>query len=330
MRALLAIVTVLALLWGGYWVVGSRALERSATGWFAGQAAAGQDASYGTLTVRGFPSRFDLTVEQPRFANSTTGFGWSAPFAQVFSLSYKPWHVIFALPNDQTFETPIEQVTLVSTKLQGSVVAEPTPSLALDRITLVGEGLKARSSLGWQLGAESLRLATRQSGARDNAHQIGLDITAFAPDPALIAALAGQSALPATFDTFHIEAELGLDGPLDRSFAQTRPSVTSLSLTATSLRWGNLHLTGTGGVTADANGYAEGEIALTLENWREALPIAIATGLIAVDVLPTWENALEILAAQSGAPNTLSLPLSFRNGRMSLGPLPLGPAPRLN
>jgi hypothetical protein len=37
-----------------------------------------------------------------------------------------------------------------------------------------------------------------------------------------------------------------------------------------------------------------------------------------------------LLAAQTGDPEDLDLPLVFANGRMSLGPLPLGPAPRMN
>jgi len=56
----------------------------------------------------------------------------------------------------------------------------------------------------------------------------------------------------------------------------------------------------------------------------------LAAGLIKPEVAPTWVNVFALLAAQTGDPEDLDLPLVFAKGRMSLGPLPLGPAPRMN
>jgi hypothetical protein len=53
-------------------------------------------------------------------------------------------------------------------------------------------------------------------------------------------------------------------------------------------------------------------------------------GLVQPEVAPTVERMMETMAASSGDPQVLDLPLKFSSGRMSLGPLPLGPAPRMN
>ena len=37
----------------------------------------------------------------------------------------------------------------------------------------------------------------------------------------------------------------------------------------------------------------------------------------------------ELMAALEGPPNTLDAPLTFENGFISFGPIPLGPAPRI-
>jgi hypothetical protein len=46
-------------------------------------------------------------------------------------------------------------------------------------------------------------------------------------------------------------------------------------------------------------------------------------------LLGTLESGLTLMAQMSGNPETLDVPLTFRNGRILLGPIPIGPAPIL-
>ncbi|MEM6729385.1 MAG: DUF2125 domain-containing protein, partial [Pseudomonadota bacterium] len=64
-------------------------------------------------------------------------------------------------------------------------------------------------------------------------------------------------------------------------------------------------------------------------NWREIISIGQALGTIPDGMVTTITRALEVLASLSGPPNTIDVPLSFQRGFVSLGPLPLGPAPKL-
>jgi hypothetical protein len=326
MRALTWVLVVAAILWGGYWFVGSRALDRAAESWFAQQEEAGLVASNSGLSVAGFPNRFDLTVNDLRLEDPETGLGWSAPFVQVMSLSYKPWHVIAALPNDQQITLPDQLVGLSSQKLQASLVVTPGTALALDRLTVVGDTLRLSSDLGWTTEAETVRFATKQVQPGGAVHEIGLEVLGLRPDAAVTAALPG---MPATVDRLHLDAIVEFTAPLDRHAAETQPKARRIEVKDSQLAWGPLALSGTGTVEANADGLAEGRIALRLANWREAVPLAVAAGLLTPEAAPTWENMLQILATQSGDAETLDLPLVFARGRMSLGPLPLGPAPRM-
>jgi hypothetical protein len=58
------------------------------------------------------------------------------------------------------------------------------------------------------------------------------------------------------------------------------------------------------------------------------LRLGVALGLIRPETAPTVERAGESLARIGGNAEVLTLPLVFAGGRMSLGPIPLGPAPR--
>jgi hypothetical protein len=326
MRALLWIVVAAAVAWGGYWFVGARALKRAAEAWFVAQTDAGLIAERSSLTVQGFPSRFDLTVNDLHLADPATGYGWTAPFVQILALSYRPWHVIAALPNDQQVQTPGQAFAVSSTKLQGSVVVEPGLALTLDRLTAVGENLRFTSDLGWSAAADTLRFATKQTEPGGMVHEIGLEVLGISPNAGFAAQV---PQLPQMLDRLHLDAIVTLTAPLDRDLVQTQPHVTRIDLKEVQLVWGPLALSGTGAVETDTDGLAEGRIDVRLTNWRDALPVAVAAGLVSPQAAPTWERMLTVLAAQSGDAANLDLPLIFANGRTSLGPLPLGPAPRL-
>lgn len=329
MRAVLVIVLIAAGLWGGYWFVGSRAVEQSVAGWFAAQSGTGLMAEQSGVEVTGFPNRFDLTVTAPRLTDETTGIGWSAPFAQVFAMTWKPWHLIATLPQEQTFTLPGQDVVVTTTRMQGSAVMETGTDLTLDRTAVVADGLALNSTAGWQVSATNARFATRRAPDNATAHEIGMEVTTFTPDAAFRAALQAQSDLPEQIDRMRLDARVDLSAPINRHMGETRPAFLGLSVKDISLVWGKLLISGKGDVVPAADGRAEGRIDIRVENWRELVPVLVATGLITPQVTQTVTRAMELLAQQDGTPEVLDVPLVFQHGRMSFGPIPLGPAPLL-
>lgn len=321
MRALLWVTCGVAALWGGYWVAGSRAALSGAEAWLAQSGAA-----YDTAEIAGFPNRFDLTVTGLQMADPDTGITWAAPFAQVFAMTWKPWHLIAALPNEQTLALPDQTLDLGSTRMMGSLLLVPGPDLALNEVVVEGEGLRVASSAGWVLAAEKLVGSTRADGAHANSHRLGLSVSGFAPDPALIQALAATG-LPATLSDIHLDATVTLSAPLDRHASTTNPRLRAVDLRQARLVWGTLKLFATGEMAADAAGFAAGKVDLRVEGWRALPPLLAALGLIAPDFAPTLERGLQIMAQSGGDADVVSLALTAKDGRLSLGPFPLGPAP---
>ncbi len=322
MRALVVVVLTGALLWCGYWFVGSQAMERGVADWFDRQQAAGLTAERSDVAVLGFPNRFDLTVTEPRLADPRSGLGWSAPFVQVLTLSYAPSRLIVAFAPEQSVDLPGQTLRLVSGKLQASAALDSGAGWAPEDVRLVGDALNLRSSLGWAVTADTARAAMRRLDESGTVQEVGLEFLG------LGASLPEGGAAGVVLDRVHVDAEVQLSGPLDGR-AEVPPVVTGVTMQTLSLAAGEIDLTGSGRLTADAAGYAEGRIALRLTNWRQLLALAVDAGLVTPEVAPTWANALSLLADQSGDPQVLELPLTFRAGRASLGPLPIGPAPRL-
>lgn len=321
MRGILWVVLAVGILWAGYWFVGSNAVERAATDWFAKAAAQGIEATQDGISVAGFPNRFDLTVTQPQLLARATGWGWQAPFAQVFAMTWKPWHVIAALPNTQTVMTPDQTITLLSSKMQASLRLIPSPDLALAEAVIEGHDLQANSDKGWQMAAKTLVAAV---ASQKNDQHLGLDITDLAIDPAMAPTLGG------VVSTVHLDAVVSFTAPLDRHIAETQPQMTTVTLANFHAVWGELTVAAAGKVIADADGFATGNVDFHFKHWRSIPPLLIAMGLVEPGFGKSITGGLEALAKSGPDPETLDLTLTFADGRMNFGPLPLGPAPRLN
>jgi hypothetical protein len=326
MRWLLWAVLIAAAAWSGLWFAGARTLDGAVADALS---SAAPNVAVQAHSVAGFPNRFDLTLTEPRLTDPVSGIAWSAAFVQVFALSYRPWHTIFALPTEQRLDWPEGGLVLRAKKLQASLVLRPTQALPLDRLIVVGDGLEVRPDFGAGARVASVHFATRLDPTRLNAHQIGLEVSGIAPDAVVLATLPQGSDLPAVTDTLRLDAIASFSAPLDRFAAETLPLLTQFDLTALSFRWGEIALEGEGALSPDANGFAEGRIALRLDHWRKAIDAAVALGALRAEIAPTWAEFARRLAEAGGNPDRLELPLIFAGGRMSLGPIPLGPAPRL-
>lgn len=329
MRALLWIILVAAALWGGYWFAGAKATEQAVSGWFAAQDGRPVAAQHQGIAVRGFPNRFDLTITQPEIRDAETGTGWSAPFAQIFTMTWKPWHLIAALPQEQTLSLPGQDLTISSTVMQGSLVLVPGMDLTLDRLSTESDGITVRSSAGWAVSATSANLATRRAPDSAMGHQIWAELTTVTPDAAFRMALSPLSDLPEQIERLRLDGTVTLSAPVDRHLATTRPDLQALTVKEALLVWGDLTVSGKGDIVPTADGTAEGRIDIRIDNWRKLVPVLVAAGLVTPEVSETVTRAMELMAAQDGTPDVLDVPLVFASGRMSLGPIPLGPAPRL-
>lgn len=329
MGKLLAIVLIAALGWSGYWFVGAMAVERGLGGWFDARRAEGWVADYSGLNTAGFPNRFDTTITGLELADPDSGLAWSAPMFQILALSYRPNHIIAVLPRSQTLATPLERLTLDSALMNGSVRFEPGTDLVLDQATFVMEDLRLAGT-GWSMALDTGRLASRQTAARENAHDIAFEAIGFAPTDATRQRLDPAGLLPAAVETLKIDATVAFDAPWDRhAIERSRPQITVLDLNLAQATWGSLDFRATGSLTVDAEGVPTGRITVKATDWRRMLDMAVAAGVVPEMLSPTLERGLGMLAGLSGDPETLDAQLTFQDGRLSFGPIPLGPAPRL-
>src|SRR5690606_13559785 len=186
MRLLLAIVIIAAAAWAGYWFIGSSALRSGITAWFDARESEGWVADYSKISVRGFPNRFDTNLTDVDLQDPVSGLGWQAPFFQVFSLSYKPYHVIAVWPHEQRILAPEGAYKLSSTDMRASLVLEASTKFAPKRSTLTAENLAWVPENGpGAISAAVLTLAGERAGDNpetgDPRYHLGLVAEEVAP-----------------------------------------------------------------------------------------------------------------------------------------------------
>lgn len=336
MRLLLWITVVAALAWAGYWFVGARAVTQGLTVVQTQAEDTGLTLRF-TPEINGFPNRFDLTLTDPLFRDPASGIGWQAPFLQLFMLSYQPHRLIAVWPDTQTLTVGGQQIAITSTDMRASAALRPRPSLPLDQVIFIAQALRIGPE-GAGLGLDTLRLALRDAGG-DAGYDLGAEVLGLAPDPALLGAVLASlpqgTALPDRLDRLHLDARVALDRLLDRIALQRwtdraeAPRLTEINLKEARLVWGGLEMTASGTLTVGTDGVLSGQIDTQTTGWQVITPLAVAGGLVRPEVAETFANALRVLAGLSEPINRLDAPLILQDGRMSFGPLDLGPAPRL-
>ena len=330
MGRLIVVILVAALGWMGWWLFGSSALDRALTAWVDERRSEGWAADVTDIDVAGFPNRFDTTLSDVRFADPGTGVAWSAPFLQLLALAYKPHQVIAVLPNEHRLSTPLQTLTITHEQARGSIFMEPSPSLPLDRSTIVVDALRIGSTLGWDARLDQGRFATEQIPARQYAHRIGAELTGFFPPEDVISVIDPAGLLPNSVERLRFDADIDFTAPWDRAAIETaRPQITAIDLRDLSAEWGSVTFRAAGTLDVDARGTPTGEISIKAVDWRRLLQMSVASGLVSERVAPSIEDALEFLAALKGPSDTIDADLTLRSGRVFLGPIPLGNAPTI-
>lgn len=307
------------------------------------------------------PARVGLRMRDVEYGDAENGF--SAPGMEVYAPLTAPNTLTVDLPNVMALRvgaTPFD-LTLAEGVAQASFA--PTHGLAIR-----SAGLTARElSLGGaqMLGAADLaaRQVHRGSAApAGSATAYNIDISV--QDIAL-AGLADrlQIAGPVQAWLSAVPDRRVLEG------AAPPPSLTGIQTHGVEFKLGRMQARLLGRVEADANGFASGEAAFYTDDAQGFIDAAVTAGLIpengallaralihnmAGTSLPgdAEEPAAEDLASTSAEvaeeaaeateiftdeavslpraePGQIRLPLILKDGEMRLGPVPLGPAPRL-
>lgn len=327
MRRLVFIILFAALGWSLYWYMGVNSRETALTTWFDERNEAGWVAD-SSVELRGYPNRHDAIITNIELADPVSGWAWSAPRFELLQLSYQPNHIIALWPETQYVKTPYERITINSTELRASLIK--TDDNALTRATVNAQNLNLSSSAAWGVTTGETVLAIRKNETAPNTYDLGLNANDVTPASFVLRNLGMTGVMPDTFSAFRADAQITLSAPLSQaSFEQASAYLTAVKLNDINIAWGDLALRATGKMDVTPSGYPMGKITIRATNWEQMLDMAITGGAIRTGEATAIRTALKFASSLSGNAKELELPLSFKDQKTYLGPIPLGEAPRI-
>lgn len=321
MRRIAGLAGKLAIAWCVWWVAATFALNIGLSSTLSGLTSRGWTAEAETGGLAGFPARLVLPLRALAVRAPDGAPAFEAPRMRVEAAAWNPFRAGASWSEARLdLATRAGRIEFASGDGRAGIGVAPGPALLLASASLEARDLRSEGlplDGAAAVSAEGMRV----EGARYVLRLRGSGLGLAGPVRAL---LDPEGRRPAAIDEAVLDAELGLDRPLSLLGLQAT-RLAMVDLRSLEIVWGSVALSASGRIAVDGAGLPEGTLTLASASWRELLALAVAGGLLAPESARTAEQAMSFLERDG----SLSLPLTFTGGLMALGPIPLGPAPRL-
>jgi hypothetical protein len=316
-------------LYSGYWFVGARAIEQGLTTSIADARQDGWQIDYSALAVTGFPGQFDLRTVEVDMVAADGKWAWRVPSAQVSAPSIQPTHLNVSFPQTQTLRLGDQTLRIESADMQIGAGTKLNTALTFEAAMIEISAATVQSDFGWQVGLDRAHATATFEPDTVASYVLDVDAANLTLPAQLVAQIAPDAALSNTITSIVLDSTVTLDRPLDRfalDGSTSPPVIDKISLTALDLMWGDIDLNAEGSLDIDPQGIPDGRITFRTAQWQALIDVLVAVRVIDTSIVPTLSNMAAAMASDDGV---LELPVTFRDGFMSMGLLPLGPAPRL-
>ncbi|ABF64830.1 hypothetical protein TM1040_2098 [Ruegeria sp. TM1040] len=334
MKRGLKILFGLCVVWSLYWAVAAWGLRQSVAAWFEEQAARGWQVEVKEITagdgLGGYPWRHVTQITQPALADPGTGAAWRADWLELQSPAIWPGHQSLRFADGDQRLSYYDQTAVITTQgLQADLFLAPGLALELEELGLTSGSWRIGDDAEATLSADDLSLRMVQGSVAES-YEISAEARAFRPGKALRRLLRAAPKLPQAFETLSLAMDVTFDKAWDLSVLEhRRPQPRQIDLALLEAHWGEMRLKMSGALEVDEAGIPTGEVALQVEAWAEFLALAEDSGLLSPTLREQASRVVAVMARASGNPEDLDITLGFRNGNITIGPIPLGPAPRL-
>ena len=323
MRILLWTISFVILSWSAYWVIGAKSIKSELSESIQKFNSGDWSIEYSDAIVRGFPYRFDVTINNLTVKNKKNYLTWTLPYFQILSLSYSPKNLILVWPKEQELKTKTKTINLTSNKMLASIERTNIRSYDISKFILEVEGAIVKSSQDLVIQSKSLILAIDKLKVETAAYKFGLSSTELSIQPSDHRTYGLAGLFNTTSLNLNINADVFLDTLLRATKKQGYPKITKLNLKEISINSKDLTLTAMGNLETDIQGSPEGDIQLKISDWKQLLSNIKKTGINKKII-----ESLRIFSILSGNQNNLTLDLTLKERKLLLGPLLLGSIPK--
>ena len=316
-----------AAAWSGFWLWARGQVETQMDAAAAGLGHAGYQVSWSRRTVQGYPFRLYVTLADARI-REPSGWGLEAPVLEGEAFAYAPGHWMLATPQGLTFVRPVAGPVAVSGRLMRASLADfgkSPPSLDLQGVDLAFQ--PAPGAQPFALTAADLLELHLRAGPDDQGGVFVQLTGGRARLEGLFGRIAGGKPISLTWNSTlsRMSAFAGADWA-DAVRRWTDAGGTMTVRDSSQLLAGDaLAQVRSGTLTADHDGRLSGALTVALRQAPQALGAMAASG--AVPPAAAQAAGAATTARQPG--EVTQAVIRFQSGQTRLGPVAIGPAPRV-
>ncbi|MDX8349908.1 DUF2125 domain-containing protein [Cognatiyoonia sp. IB215446] len=321
---------ILVLLYGGYWFGVTRTLDQVIRNGLTQARAQGWQVEFETLETSGFPGDFDLKGSDIDIVAAGNVWAWQAPNLRLSAPSLQPTRLAAELPNTQTLHLGDQSFQIESDVLELTAATQFNMALQFDAAHITAKETRIRADAGWQAGLDNAIGAVTATPNQDRTYDLDVTASGITFPISVVQQVDPTGTLANVVDQLALDAAVTLDRTLDRhAFADPndQPVLERIVLHQFDMRWGDIGLQASGAFDVDATGAPDGRITFRTAEWQTIIDLCVAMGAIDRGVAPTLSNMARGMVNADGV---LVVPINFSDGFMSMGLLPLGPAPRFH
>lgn len=321
------LVLIAAIAWSGFWFWTRMQTADRMDATAEALRAAGYEVSWSERSIGGYPFRLNVTLTEAQI-REPSGWGISTPRLEAEAFMHGLGNWVFATPQGLTFirpqSGPVQVTGRVLRASLGQADRKP-PSLDFQGLDLVFQPAPGAQPFTLASAAEvgfHLRPGPEDQGALFLSVEKGQGRVS-----GPIARIAGEGEIALRLDLAlsKMSAFGGDDWPgAVRSWAQAggEAQVREAGLTV-----GQAIVTvNRGTLTVGADGRLRGALQATLREASSALAVLGEDGVLPEE---TADTAAAVTAARAGADSVAQADITFQAGQTTLGPVAIGPAPRV-
>ncbi|WP_298839292.1 DUF2125 domain-containing protein [uncultured Roseobacter sp.] len=331
MRRIVWFLLIAGVAWSAWWGVTAFGMRSGILTWFEERRAEGWQAELNDVELGGWPLAINAELEEPALADPETGAAFFTRSLTLSAATWWPGYVTLRLPDDGvTLASPEASALLITAGAQARLRLRPGPALQLESMEADADSWGVTSDPGDLASGGPLIASLVQNPDDPRAYTLRFDASALRPGSVLRDALFVPEDWPVTFDVLTVDADIAFDRPWDVSALEdARPQPRHIQLERAEAVWGDLQVRFAADLDVDAGGVPEGTLSVQVRNWRDIIALAERAGSLPAALVPQITRTLETFAGLSGNPSALDVELSLSNGLISLGFIPVAPAPRL-
>ncbi|SDG38059.1 hypothetical protein SAMN05216241_11052 [Limimonas halophila] len=317
----LALLVLTASVVGGGWLWASTALAESWRNWLAERRAEGYAFTDAEPEIGGFPSRITARFDGPA-VRAPAGWHWQLPGVTARAQLTQPLTVHWRAPGTHTLTTQAGRTLRLDGKeARGRATLSTAGALQRGRMRLAEVDLT-----GLRAGRVGAEHVTARMGGGANAGEHRVPLRTEARQVTLPAPLA----LPLGRTVRRIRIDATLRGPLPDAITREglqawRSNGGALEVHAASVHWADVTVKADGQVALDEKLRPAGTLQVDVRGLEPAVRALLEAGWVSERIAGYARMlAAALQQVQDEGPKTITVPLHFRNGKVLVGPMPLG------